>query len=220
MNSQISYYDKGALLALLLDLEIRKRSAGARSLDDVMRYLYAEFSRKGRNYSPADFQRASELAAGSSLETFFARQVRGREELDYDAAFGAVGLRVDSAGGTPVTGARAQRAYLGAEIGQAGDRLLVRRVFSGTAAYEAGLNAGDQVVAINGMRATEDFLNARLKELAPGAVLHLTLFRADDLRTLDVPIARASGAVVYRIVPVAQPSAEQLRLRNQWLGAR
>ena len=220
VNSQISYYDKGALLGLLLDLEIRKRSAGARSLDDVMRYLYDEFSRKGRNYGPTDVQHASELAAGSSLESFFARQVRGREELDYDAALGAVGLRVDTAGGKPVSGARAQRAYLGAEIGQTADRLLVRRVFSGTAAYTAGLNAGDQIVAINGMRATEEFLNARLKELALGDVLHLTLFRADDLRTLDVTIQRASGAVAYRIVPVAQPTAAQVRLRDQWLGAR
>lgn len=217
-NSQISYYDKGALLGLLLDLEIRKRSAGARSLDDVMRSLYTEFYRKGRNYSPADFQRVSEGAAGASLEPFFAHGVRGRDELDYDAALSAVGLHVDTTGGPPSTGARAQRAYLGAEIAQTADRLLVKRVFSGTPADVAGLNAGDQVVAINGMRATEDFLGARLKELEPGDVLHLTLFRFDDLRTIDLRIGRASGAATWRLVSVAQPTAEQLRVRRQWLG--
>ena len=63
---------------MLLDLEIRKRSNGAKSLDDVMRYLYAEFFKKDRNYSPADFQKACELMAGSSLEDFFNRFVRGR----------------------------------------------------------------------------------------------------------------------------------------------
>ena len=52
VNSQISYYDKGALLGMLLDLIIRKRSGGARSLDDVMRYLYTEYYKKGRNYTP------------------------------------------------------------------------------------------------------------------------------------------------------------------------
>ncbi|MDQ3821497.1 MAG: peptidase M61, partial [Acidobacteriota bacterium] len=60
VNSQISYYTKGGLLGLLLDLEIRKRSKGAKSLDDVMRYLYAEFYKKNRNYTPEDFQRVCE----------------------------------------------------------------------------------------------------------------------------------------------------------------
>ena len=84
VNSQVSYYDKGAILGLLLDLEIRKQSKGSKSLDDVMRYLYTEFFKKNRNYTPADFQKAAELAAGSSLETFFAKYVRGTEELDYN----------------------------------------------------------------------------------------------------------------------------------------
>ena len=93
VNSQISYYDKGHLLGLLLDLEIRKLSKGAKSLDDVMRYLYAEFYKKNRNYTPEDFQRAAELMAGASLENFFTRYVRGREELDYNAGLNVVGLK-------------------------------------------------------------------------------------------------------------------------------
>src|SRR6266481_7355434 len=81
VNSQISYYDKGELLGLLLDLDIRRRANNAKSLDDVMRYLYTEFFQKGRNYTPIDFQKACELAAGGSLEDFFARYVRGRDDL-------------------------------------------------------------------------------------------------------------------------------------------
>ena len=57
VNSQISYYDKGELLGLLLDLDIRRRTNNAKSLDDVMRYLYTEFYQKDRNYTPADFQK-------------------------------------------------------------------------------------------------------------------------------------------------------------------
>ncbi|MGB8510562.1 MAG: hypothetical protein WCD76_19470, partial [Pyrinomonadaceae bacterium] len=93
VNSSVSYYDKGAIMGALLDLEIRKRSNGARSLDDVMRYLFTEYFKRERNYTPEDFQRAAELAAGTSLEDFFQRSVRGRAELDYDAALAAVGLR-------------------------------------------------------------------------------------------------------------------------------
>ena len=58
VNSQISYYEKGAILGLLLDLEIRKRSNGAKSLDDVMRYLYTEYFKKNRNYGPAGFSKS------------------------------------------------------------------------------------------------------------------------------------------------------------------
>src|SRR6266516_7046098 len=73
VNSQVDYYNKGSILGLLLDLEIRKRSNGAKSLDDVMRYLYTEFFKKGRNYSTEDFQKVSELMPGSSLEQFFTK---------------------------------------------------------------------------------------------------------------------------------------------------
>src|SRR3989441_9799205 len=124
INSQVSYYDKGAILGLLLDLEIRKQSKGAKSLDDVMRYLYTEFYKKDRNYTPKDFQTVSEMMAGSSLEEFFAKYIRGREELDYNSALAAAGLRLDPSGQTPKP---IEKAYLGADVIQEGDRLMVRR---------------------------------------------------------------------------------------------
>ena len=96
INSQISYYDKGELLGLLLDLDIRRRTHGAKSLDDVMRYLYDEFYKKGRNYTPADMQKACELMAGASLDEFFSRYVRGRDDLlpIYHEILAGAGLRL------------------------------------------------------------------------------------------------------------------------------
>jgi predicted metalloprotease with PDZ domain len=90
VNSQISYYDKGELLGLLLDLDIRRRTNNGKSLDDVMRYLYTDFFQKGRNYTPADFQKACELMAGSGLDDLFAKNIRGRSELSYNAFLSAV----------------------------------------------------------------------------------------------------------------------------------
>ncbi|HEX8707245.1 MAG TPA: PDZ domain-containing protein [Pyrinomonadaceae bacterium] len=216
-NSQISYYTKGMLLSMLLDLEIRQRSRGAKSLDDVLRYLYAEYYKKGRNYGPADFQRACELMAGASLEPFFARYVSGREELDYNAGLAAVGFRlVTSAerGGRPA----AEKAYLGADLGQEGDRLVVRRVYAGAPAYEQGLNVGDQIVALDGVRVTQQLFNARLSEKRPGDTIALSLFRSDDLRTLNLKLGGRVD-LSYGIVPVAQPSAEQSRLAREWLSS-
>src|SRR5215216_4844518 len=172
INSQISYYDKGAILGLLLDLEIRKRSNNAKSLDDVLRYLYTEFFKRNRNYGPADFQKACELMAGSSLEEFFSRFVRGKEELNYNAALEAAGLRLETNAGAP-----AEKVYFGADVADEGERLTVRRVYAGSPAYEQGLNAGDQILAMDNMRVTKDFFNARMAEKRPGDLVNLTLFR-------------------------------------------
>lgn len=212
VNSQVSYYTKGALLGLLLDLEIRKDSKGAKSLDDVMRYLYAEFFKKNRNYTPADFQRACEQMAGTSLDNFFARAVRGREELDYNAALNAVGLQLGEDPAHPP----AERNYLGANLTQEGDRLMIRSVTSGGPAYEQGLNSGDQIVALDGQRVNQQSFLARLSEKHPGDTLNLTLFRDDDLRTFAVKLGKRA-VLDYRLVPVKQPTPEQMKLYKDWL---
>ncbi|MDT7690265.1 MAG: hypothetical protein QOE46_3024 [Acidobacteriota bacterium] len=217
INSSVSYYNKGAILGLLLDLEIRRRSNGARSLDDVMRALYNDFYKQGRNYTPEDFQRTAEASAGTSLEDFFRRYVRGREELDYNTALAWVGLRLDTssdAAGRPAP----LEAYLGATLEQTGERLTVRNVPVGTPAYEQGLNAADQIVAVDGYRATRDFLNARLSDRRPGDQLTLTVFRGDELRTFNFKLGGHASAT-YRIVPVAPVTDQQKRNYQSWLGA-
>ena len=212
INSQVSYYDKGAIVGLLLDLEIRKRSNNAKSLDDVMRYLNTEFAKKNRNFTPADFQKAAELSAGASLEDFFSKYVSGTQELDYNAALETVGLRLD-------TGADAgiERSYLGADIAQDGDRVVVRRVRAGSPAYEQGLNSGDQIVALDNMRVTQDFFNARIAEKKAGDLVNLTIFRSDDLSTLLIKLGgRREGT--YRIVPLTTQTEVQKRVYRSWLG--
>lgn len=227
LNSAISYYDKGAIVGLLLDLEIRRRSAGAKSLDDVMRYLYNEFYKKNRNYTPEDFQRAAEQMAGASLDDFFRRYVRGREELDYNTALAAVGLQLQTTA-TAATGAggaaapadqskpAAPKAYFGANLRQDGDRLVVSSVPAGTPAYNQGITFNDQIVALDGGRVTLQTFNARLDERRPGDEVRLTVFRLDELRTITIKL----GSRVeenYRIVPLAQQTPEQKRLYEGWL---
>jgi len=211
VNSQISYYDKGALLGLLLDLEIRKRSGGAKSLDDVMRHLYAEFFKKNRNYTQADFQKAAELMAGSSLEEFFSKYVRGTEELDYNAALGAAGLRLE------MSAAADAKVYFGADVVQEEDRLIVRRVYAGSPAYEHGLNAGDQIVAMDNLRVTRDFFNARMAEKKPGDLVNLTIFRFDDLSTLPIKLGDRREST-FRMAPLPNSTQAQRQIYRNWLG--
>jgi predicted metalloprotease with PDZ domain len=216
INSQVSYYDKGAIIGLLLDLEIRKLSKGTKSLDDVMRHLYNEFYKKDRNYTPADFQKVSELMAGTSLEDFFVRYVRGREELDYNAPLAAAGLRLDTTG-TAAAQKPIETAYLGADLVQDGDRLVVRRVYAGSPAYEQGLNTGDQIVALDNRRVTKEFFDARLAEKKPGDLANLTIFRFDDLSSLPLRLGGSIDAP-YRIVTVESPATDQRQIYQSWLG--
>ncbi len=217
INSQVSYYDKGQILGLLLDLEIRKRSAGAKSLDDVMRFLFTEHFKKERNYTPEEFQKVCELMAASSLDEFFAKYVRGKDELDYNSALNVAGLKLETTtlgeGGKPVV-----RPNFGADTIWENDRLIVRRVHAGSPAYEQGLNTGDQIVALNNIRVvTKEFFDARMAEKKPGDLINLTIFRFDDLSTLLIKLGgRTDGT--YRIVPLPNQTEAQKKVYRSWLG--
>ncbi len=211
INNQISYYDKGDILNFLLDLKIRTDSNGAKSLDDVMRYLYDEYFKKGKNYTPADYQKIAEMMAGKSLEDFFAKHVRGREEIDYNSILNGIGLRLN------VTSGR-ESAYLGADLRQDGDRFTITSLAQGTPAYEQGLNVNDQIVAVDGHRASQSFLNTYLGEKKPGDKINLTIFRFDTIREIEIMLG-GRGAPSYRIVAVENPTEDQKRLYKDYFGA-
>jgi predicted metalloprotease with PDZ domain len=95
--------------------------------------------------------------------------------------------------------------------------LIVRRVYAGSPAYEQGLNAGDQILALDNMRVTRTFLNARLAEKKPGDLINLTIFRFDDLSTLLIKLGeRREGP--YRIVQLPNATEAQKKIYRSWLG--
>ncbi len=94
---------------------------------------------------------------------------------------------------------------------------MVAAVYSGSPAYEQGLNTGDQIVAWDGNRASRDFVLARLAEKKPGDVVRLTVFRFDSLRTIEIKLGSRIAAS-YRIVTVPQPTDEQKQIYAAWLG--
>lgn len=213
VNNQISYYDKGEIVNFLLDLQIRKDSNGAKTLDDVMRYLYAEFFKKGKNYAPADYQKAAEMMAGKSLNEFFSKYVRGRDEIDYNSILSGFGLKLE-------TGAESgkNQAYLGATTAETNGRVTVRAVPMDTPAYDFGLNANDEIVAIDGNRATQAFLTSYIGDRKPGDKIRLTVFRFDRMRELEVTLGGRAPSN-YRIVAAENPTEDQKRLYREYFGA-
>lgn len=211
VNNQISYYDKGDIVNTMLDLTIRSSSGGKKSLDDVFRYLYDEFYKKGKNYSSADYQRVSEMMAGRSLDDFFSKYVRGTDEIDYQAALSPIGLRLVA------SEANAGKAYIGADVAEDGGRLMIRAVPADTPAYEQGLNTGDQIVAIDGYRATQAFLQAQLTERKPKDKIRLTIFRFDKLRDVEFTLG-SNQRKEYSFVRVDAPTDIQRRLYKDYMG--
>ncbi len=212
VNNQISYYDKGEIVAMMLDIAIRNASGGAKTLDDVMRHMYAEFYKKGKNFTPEDFQKASELVAGKSLDDLYAKYVRGTDEIEYDGIVSGIGLTLKAAENN------AKRAYLGADLAEANGVLTIRSLSIGTPAYDQGLNTGDQIVAVDGYRASNTFLTSYIGERKPGDTIKLTVFRFDKLREIAFKLG-SNNRKDYSFGVVAEPTDMQKKLYRDYLNA-
>ena len=212
INNQISYYDKGDIVTMMLDITIRSSSNGKGSLDDVLRTLYNDHFKKGKNYTPQDLQKAAEKAAGKSLDEFFSKYVRGEAEIDYNQVLGGIGLQLKEVGGSRA------RSYIGANTRDDGDRLMVRSVPAGSPAYDQGLNSGDQIVAVDGYRATQTMLEKYIGERKPGDKIRLTIFRFDKLRDIEFTLGNDPRRE-YSIVRSESASEKEQALFNAYMNA-
>jgi predicted metalloprotease with PDZ domain len=207
-NASISYYTKGALLAFLLDARIRRATAGAKSLDDVMRAAFQKYSGQ-RGYTPDELRSVAEQASGVDLRSFWSNGVQGTAELDYSEALDTMGLRFRS------SGERQGRVWLGATTRNDGGRLLVTQVRRETPAYAAGLNVDDEILAIDDFRVRADQLNARLDQYIPGDTVALLVARRDQLMRLELKFG-VEPPRDWRLETIPDASDARQR-RAQWL---
>ncbi len=212
-NATVSYYEKGSLVALLLDLEIRRRSGGRRRLDDLMRLLWRRYGVHDRAFAEREIQGLAEEVAGGPLAGFFADFVRGTVELPFEEAFAPVGVEL-AYDGPPDT----QEATLGVRLAGRSGPAIVGAVLADGPAYRDGLNARDEIVAWNGARIDSGSLSERLSQGRPGDRVRLTVFRDDELRSLRVALgAKPAGAL--RVRECREPSPEQKAALEAWLGS-
>ncbi len=178
VNTAISYYTKGAVAAFLLDARVRTATGGARTLDDVMRLALAR-NPVSRGYTPAEFRAAASEVAGVDLSSWFARVFDSTEELDYREALEWFGLRFADAPSSP-------RAWLGAQTEVEDGKLVVKRIPRGTPAYEAGLDTGDEIVALGDFRVRAADWERQLADHKPGERVAVTISRRGKLVKLTV----------------------------------
>lgn len=157
VNTTISYYSKGQILAAMLDLYIINKFKGKKSLDDFMQKLYADFYKKNDvGYTEQQFQTALEDFLGEKMDWFFDNYVYDTKIVDYKRFFKGVGMNIadNNANKTPTP-------YLGVRTKNENGKLIISTVYSGSAAENQGLSVNDEIIAINGYRVNQtDFDNA------------------------------------------------------------
>lgn len=227
-NAIVSYYGKGSLVALCADLLIRSRTAGRRSLDDVMRALWRRYGKPGVGVPEDGVERLAEEVTGVRLRPFFDRALRSTAELPLESSLAAVGVEMEvrpaesaaDRGGRPAAksaAALAERVVLGARTSGEGNDLKLTHVLDGGPARAAGLAPGDILVAIDGLRVTPKTFDALLARRQPGDTAHVVAFRRDELREFAVRLAAPpADTCVLRFATKAGAGA--LRLRRGWLG--
>jgi predicted metalloprotease with PDZ domain len=203
-NAVVSYYGKGALVALALDLTLRRESDGRVALDDVMRVLWQRHGLTGIGVAEDGILRVAEDVSGLNLKRFFADYVFGTRELPLEKLLApfAVALAREKAK-TPALGARTSR-----ENGE----VKLTTVYDGGAAQQAGLAAGDLIVALDGLRVTAANLDETLARRAPGASVSVHAFRRDELMQFSLRLAAPVTSAKLAL------EARGNRLRKQWLG--
>ena len=237
-NALVSYYGKGSLVALCLDLHIRENTNGRKSLDDVMRALWRRHGKTGVGVEEDGVERVAEEITGLKLKRQFGAWVRSTAPLPLESLLSAHGVlmqlrEAESAsdkggkqGGKQggKIGAKAKektrarspdRAALGVRVRSEGKELVLTHVLEGGAAQRAGLSAGDAIAAVDGLRPGSGGLDDLLDKRRPGERLEVHVFRGDELREFSVTLERASRDTCDLV-----PAPGRHALRDAWLRHR
>jgi predicted metalloprotease with PDZ domain len=210
-NSQISYYLKGELISFLLDLLIRARHENQRSLDDVMRQMWQRFGMEEIGFTPEQLRDVLESVAQTDLGDFFKRYIDGTEELPFDEYLEPFGLKLTAV-------EQEQSApHLGMNMRADNGKAMIQFVEAGSPAAIAGVDAGDELLAIDGWRVTTEQLSDRLKDYNIGDTIQLSVFHQDELRTVPVTLGTPRPSR-YKVVLVENPSNVQKQNFIGWLG--
>jgi predicted metalloprotease with PDZ domain len=212
VNTTVSYYLKGGLAMFALDLHIRRRSDGQKSLDDVLRALWQQFGARGEPH-PDDVLPSFEQATGLSLGELFARQIRGTDDPELAQELAHVGLALRGSADPAQVTDGAHAVWLG--VTTSGTKITA--VYDDSPAQRAGLSPGDELVAVDRFQVANDgelrtLVNAR----APGDTLALALFRRHRLVDVTATLA-AAPPTRWEIAGVAEAGAAAARY-EAWLG--
>lgn len=224
-NAIVSYYAKGALIALALDLKLREETDGRVVLDDVMRACWAKWGETGEGMTEDGFEKMCAEVSGLDLLDFFNASVRGTGELPLEQLLKSVGIQYhlrrakgrDDKGGKNVDDDKLPAVWLGASLADRGGKAIFATVTNGGPAEAAGISPEDELVAVDGVRANATGSDSRIRRYRPGDKSELTVFRGDELLKVKLTWAEAPENTCFLQVD-AEASNESAEKRAAWLG--
>ena len=205
----ISYYNKGEIDGILLDLRIRELTNGTKSLRDLFHLMNDQYAKQHRFFpDSAGVEQAAESITGQSFGEFFGDYVAGVKEIPYDEFFQFVGLQV-----VPLTTRVATAGFT--STANLGGQPEVARVDPNSDAQRQGILPGDRVTAVNGAPA-QAYLDEELSRLAPGTAIHLQLENRRGKREVDIRLGvRQEQSYEVRDLPAV--TAAQREHRSAWI---
>lgn len=210
VNKTVSYYEKGPVLGMMLDLKIRHETKNKKSLDDVMRTLYNEYYKKlKRGYTEQEFRKVCEQIAGTGLEEFFS-YVFTVKTPDYAKYLAYAGLDIDTAPKV-VPG-----AWLGVKAQVKNDSLVVREVEWQSPAWKEGIRRNQVITKINGENATLAGLNQIAQQYQAGDLLKLEVLNAKQKNTIPL-ILGTKTEIPFEIKRKTKLSPLQQLIQKSWL---
>jgi predicted metalloprotease with PDZ domain len=219
VNSTVSYYQKGELVTLALDLALRR---AGKSLDLLVKALWDRHASWGGLPEDGVERALAELIGVTPARELFDAFVRGTAPLAH--AWEVVGLKLsrramqgfDDKGGTPGKKEAPRAGYLGAQLANGAKVSTVRE---GSPAWKAGLYAEDEIIAEDGFKVDKGSLWQRLEERGPGGALRLTVFRREELVEIPVTLGEPPLDTLW-LEPVEGVTAEQRAAFEAWCGAK
>ncbi|WP_051071677.1 M61 family metallopeptidase [Azoarcus sp. KH32C] len=217
-NAIVSYYAKGAMIALALDLQLRKASAGRVSLDDVMRLLWQRHGLTGKGVPEGglfalvhEVGERGAVGSGRRIGRWLREAVEGTDDLPLKKLLKPFGI-------TWQAEPSAKRPTLGIKLAGGNGEAKLANVFDDGPAQRAGLSAGDVLIAIDGLKVSSGSLDAAIARRAAGEQIRIHAFRRDELMEFDVTL-EAAPADTVKLSPLKRPSPTTGALRKGWLGA-
>jgi predicted metalloprotease with PDZ domain len=205
----ISYYNKGDLLGVMLDLAVRENSQGHASLREVFQWMNQHYAQQGKFFpDSAGVREAAEAVGGGDLATFFQKYVAGTAEIPWNDFLRTVGLTA-----VRRTIVVADPGFIAARNFDAPPSVL--SVLAGGEAAKAGLVVGDAILEVNGHTAASDF-ESRMDSLRPGETLKLRVRSRRGDRELQWKLASREDSV-WEVKDVNPITTEQLSRRAAWL---
>ena len=203
------YYDKGSLAGLLLDILIRDGSDNRSSLDDVMRGLYRSTFKRGKGFTTAEWwAEVSRAAGGRSFTEFAEKYIDGREPFPWNTVGALAGIRLQSD--------TTRELRLGVNTLSDSSRIFVTAVSRGSAADDAGIEPGDQLLRVGAIEVKDESFaiqfRARYDSLV-GTTIPVVVMRNDAERTVQMQIRRETIVETHLLWDRAA-SAKAARIRN------